>query len=157
MIFNLTWRVFGPAVLTCVILFSLDVRSVHAVDGLAILDASFASQIIDRQPARLSGSCRLGSLTESRLWFWVRLSCTRACEQKMAANGHVKIFVDWYLREGGVLTKQASLPLSVQGSTWRTWTAKGVRPGVWVVVVRAEDAQWVCAKKRCDFTIEVKS
>lgn len=71
----------------------------------------------------------------------------------MAANEHEKVFVDWYLREGGVLTKQVSLPLSVQGPTWRTWTAKAVRPDVWVVVVRR---RMLSGCSRCNFTIEEK-
>jgi len=153
---NTISRLFRPAILTTLIGLSQSLGVAHAVNGLALLDASFASQIIDRQPNRLSHSCRLDSLMGSRLWFWMRLSCTGECEQKMAAKGHVKVLLDWYLREDGILTKQASLPLSVEGITWRTWTAKGVRPGVWVVVIRAEDSEWVCLKGQCDFVIEVR-
>jgi hypothetical protein len=149
-------RLFGLVVLTCFVFLSPSVGVAHAGNGLAILDASFASEIIDRQPARLSQSCRLGSLAGSRLWFWVRLHCTGECERKMAEKGHMKLFMDWYLREEGILTKQASLPLNVKGTTWRTWEAKGVRPGVWVAVIRTEDSQWVCRKNQCDVTIEVK-
>ena len=153
---NTISRLFRPVILTYFVCFSQSLEVAHAVNGLALLDASFASQIIDRQPDRLSHSCHLSSLMGSRLWFWVRLSCTGECDQKMAAKGHVKVFLDWYLREDGILTKQVSLPLSVEGTTWRTWTAKGVKPGVWVVVIRAEDSEWVCLKDQCDFVIEVK-
>ncbi len=150
------WRLFGLIILTCFVCLSHGLGMAHAVKDLRLLDASFASQIIDRQPARVSQSCRLGSLEGSRLWFWVRLSCTGECEKKMAAKGQVKVFLDWYLREEGILTKQTSLPLTVKGTTWRAWEAKGVKPGVWVAVVRTEESQWVCWKEQCAFTIEVK-
>ena len=149
-------RCLRVLVLVCLACLFPDLRDAHAVNGLAILDATFASQVVDRRPARLLQSCRLGSLPGSRLWFWVRLGCTGECEKSMVAKGHVKVFVDWYLREEGILTKQTSLPLTVKGPNWRAWVAKGVKPGVWVAVVRAEDSQWVCLKARCDFTIEVK-
>ncbi len=74
----------------------------------------------------------------------------------MAKKGHVKIFLDWYLEEEGILKKQASLPLNVKGGTWRTWAVKRVTPGAWVVVLRDEDSQWACLENRCDFPIEVK-
>ncbi len=60
------------------------------------------------------------------------------------------------MEEEGILKKQASLPLNVKAATWRTWAVKRVIPGAWVVVVRAEDSQWVCLKGRCDFGIKVK-
>jgi hypothetical protein len=155
MISNRTRRLVRLAFLTCVGL-SQSLGDAHAVKDLALLDASFASQVINRDPVRISQSCRLGSLTDSRLWFWMHVSCTGACEQKLAAKGHVKIFLDWYLEEEGILKKQASLPLNVKATNWRTWALKRVKPGAWVVVVRAEDSQWVCVKERCDFGIEVK-
>jgi hypothetical protein len=149
-------RILKPLVVACVLCLSQAFEAAHAMNGLALVDASFASRIVDRQPSRLSQSCRLGSLSKSRLWFWMRLACTGECARKLAADGHVKVFVDWYLREDGILRKQASLPLKIKGTNWRAWGAKGVKPGVWTVVVRAEDSQWACAKDRCDFTIEVK-
>ena len=92
----------------------------------------------------------------TRSLFWLHVSCTGECEQKISQKGHVKIFLDWYLEEDRILKKQFSLPLNVKASTWRTWAVKRVKPGAWVVVVRAEDSQWVCLKDRCDFAIEVK-
>jgi hypothetical protein len=149
-------RLFALVILPCSVYLSQDLGVAHAVKDLALLDASFASQVVDRRPTRVSQSCRLGSLVGSRLWFWVRLSCTGECERKMAAKGHVKVFLDWYLQEDGVLTKQATMPLNVKGTIWRTWVAKGMKSGIWAVVLRAEDSQWVCLKDRCDFTIEVR-
>ena len=129
----------------------------YAMNGLTLVDASFASRIADRDPSRVSHSVRIGSLEDSRLWFWLHLTCTEECEQKIAKKGHVKIFLDWYLEEDGILKKQASLPLKVKAPTWRTWAVKLVKPGAWVVVIRAEDSQWVCLKDRCDFAVEVKN
>jgi hypothetical protein len=143
-------------ILTCLVCLAQGSRVAHALKDLVFIDASFASQVIDRQPIRVSKSPRVGSLTDSRLWFWVHLSCTGECAQKLAAKGHLTLFVDWYMKEKGIMTKQASLPLNVKGTTWRTWQTKRVKPGVWTVVVRAEDLQWVCLKEKCDFTIEVK-
>ena len=155
MISNRTRRLFGLVFLTCVGL-AYSLGEAHAVNDLALLDASFASQVANRDPVRISQSCRLSSLTDSRLWFWIHASCTGACEQKLAAKGHIKIFLDWYLEEAGILKKQASLPLNVKATNWRTWAVKRVKAGSWVVVIRAEDSQWVCVKERCDFGIEVK-
>ena len=123
---------------------------------LALLDASFASRVIDRNPTRVSESYRLGLPTDARLWFWLHVSCTGECQRKLDEKGHVTIFLDWYLEENGILKKQASLPLQVKDTTWRTWAVKRVKPGSWVVVVRADDSQWVCLKERCDFSIQVK-
>src|SRR5213080_4248243 len=128
MISNRTRRLVRLAFLTCVGL-SQSLGDAHAVKDLALLDASFASQVINRDPVRISQSCRLDSLTDSRLWFWMHVSCTGACEQKLAANGHVTIFLDWYFEEGGILKKQASLPLNVKATNWRTWAVKRVKPG----------------------------
>jgi len=128
----------------------------HAMNDLTLLDASFASQVLDRNPARVSESYRLRSGADAGLWFWLHVSCTGECKQTMDKKGHVNIFLDWYLEENGVLKKQASLPLQVKATQWRTWAVKRVKPGAWVVVVRAEDSQWVCLKERCDFSIDVK-
>ncbi|MER3422407.1 MAG: hypothetical protein C4293_03435 [Nitrospiraceae bacterium] len=128
----------------------------HALTGLVLLDASFATRIIDRQPVRVAGVFQLGSGEDSRLWFWINLGCTGSCEQKVIAEGHVTVFLDWYRREGNVLTKQASTTLHVKGTRWRTWGAKRVKAGEWVAVVRAEDSKWVCLKEQCHFSIEVK-
>ncbi len=143
--------------LTCCINLFQGWGDAYAVSGLTLVDASFASRITDRQPSRVSQSVRVGSLEDSRLWFWLHLACTGACEQKIAKKGHVKIFLDWYLEEEGILKKQSSLPLNLKASTWRTWAVKHMKPGAWVVVIRAEDSQWVCLKDRCDFAIEVKN
>lgn len=155
MISNTRQRLLSLALLTCAGLFQIPGEA-HAVNDLALVDASFASQVVNRDPVRVSQSYRLTSLTDSRLWFWVHVNCTGVCEQKLAAKGHVKIFLDWYMEEAGILKKQASLPLNVKATNWRTWAVKRVKPGAWVVVVRAEDSQWVCLKDRCDFGIEVK-
>src|SRR5262245_14027161 len=132
MIPNLIWRLLGSTILTCFFCLLQGPGMAHTVKDLRLLDASFASQIVERQPTRISESCRLGSLEGSRLWFWVRLSCTGECEKKMTAKGQIKVFLDWYLREEGILMKQTSLPLTVKGTTWRTWEARRVKPGVWV-------------------------
>ena len=132
------------------------VQPIHAMDDLTLLDASFASQVVDRNPVRVSHSYRLGLLTDGRLWFWLQVTCTGECKQKMDEKGHVDIFLDWYLEENGILKQQATLPLQVKETTWRTWAVKRVKPGSWVVVVRAEDSQWVCLKDQCDFPIKVK-
>lgn len=129
----------------------------HAVNDLTLIDASFASQIVDRHPSRLSKTVRIDSLTDSVLWMWIHVSCTGECEERLASKGSVKIFLDWYLEEDGVLRKQRSVPLKIKDTTWRTWGGKGVTPGTWVVVVRAEDSQWVCLKEQCDFGIKVKN
>ena len=156
MISNLTRRLLRFVLLAGYIGLCQSVQSAHAMNDLALLDASFASQVIDRNPTRVSQSYRLGLLTDARLWFWLHVTCTGECQQKMDEKGHVTIFLDWYLEENGILKKQASLPLHVKGTIWRTWAVKRVKPGSWVVVVRAEDSQWVCLKERCDFGIEVK-
>jgi hypothetical protein len=143
--------------LTCCVQLFQGWGDAYAVNGLTLVDASFALRIADREPSRVSQSVRLGSLEDSRLWFWLHLTCTGACEQKIAKKGHVKIFLDWYLEEEGILKKQASLPLNLKAPTWRTWAVKQMKPGAWVVVIRAEDSQWVCLKDRCDFAIEVKN
>jgi len=147
---------FKLVMLACAASFLQGFGIAYAVTDLTLIDASFASRVVGREPARVSQSLRVKSLTDSRLWFWVHVSCTGACEQKIARKGHVKIFLDWYLEEEGILKKQTSLPLSVKASTWRTWAVKEVKAGAWVVVVRAEDFQWVCLKDRCDFAIKVK-
>lgn len=153
---SVTGRLIRFVLLTWSIGLCQALETTHALKDLALLDASFASQVVDRQPSRVAQSYRLASLTGSQLWFWVHVSCTGACEQQLAGNGQVKIFLDWYLEEDGILKKQASLPLNVKGTTWRTWGVKRVAPGTWVVVVRAEDSQWVCLKEQCDFAITVK-
>jgi Protein of unknown function (DUF2914) len=155
MISNMTRRLVHLVLLTGLGL-GLTLGSAHAANDLALVDASFASRITDRDPVRVSQSCRLGSLIDSRLWFWLHVSCTGQCEQKMAANGHVTIFLDWYLEENGILKKQISLPLKIKATDWRAWAVKRVKPGAWVVVVRAEDSQWVCVKDRCDFAIKIR-
>ncbi|HTK86483.1 MAG TPA: DUF2914 domain-containing protein [Nitrospiraceae bacterium] len=147
---------FKLVMLACAASFLQGFGIAYAVTDLTLIDASFASRVVGREPARVSQSLRVKSLTDSRLWFWVHVSCTGACEQKIARKGHVKIFLDWYLEEEGILKKQTSLPLSVKASTWRTWAVKEVKAGAWVVVVRAEDSQWVCLKDRCDFAIKIK-
>lgn len=126
------------------------------MNDLTLIDASFASRIVDRHPSRVSKSVSIDSLTDSTLWVWIHVSCTDECEEQLAAKKSVKIFLDWYLEEDGVLRKQRSVPLTIKDTTWRTWGGKGVTPGAWVVVVRAEDSQWVCLKDQCDFGIEVK-
>ena len=156
MLSNITRSLFRLAMLTCCVNLFQGLGETYAVNGLTLVDASFASRIVGPEPSRVSQSVRVGSLEDSRLWFWLHVSCTGECEQKIAQKGHVKIFLDWYLEEDGILKKQASLPLNVKASTWRTWAVKRVKPGAWVVVVRAEDSQWVCLKDRCDFAIEVK-
>lgn len=142
--------------LTCCVSLFQGLATAYAVNGLTLIDASFASHVAGREPSRVSQSVRVGSLEDSRLWFWVHVSCTGECEQKIAAKGHVKIFLDWYREEEGILRKQASLPLNVKAATWRTWAVKQVKPGAWVVVVRAEDSQWVCLEDRCDFAVDVQ-
>lgn len=156
MIVKMPVLLFKLVMLACAASFLQGFGIAYAVTDLTLIDASFASRVVGREPARVSQSLRVKSLTDSRLWFWVHVSCTGACEQKIARKGHVKIFLDWYLEEEGILKKQTSLPLSVKASTWRTWAVKEVKAGAWVVVVRAEDFQWVCLKDRCDFAIKVK-
>jgi hypothetical protein len=156
MISNMTGPLFRAIILTWCASFFQVLGTAHAVTDLTLIDASFASRIVGREPARVSQSIRIGSLEDSRLWFWLHVSCTGKCEQKIATKGHVKIFLDWYLEEEGILKKQASLPLNIKGTTWRTWGVKRVKAGAWVVVVRAEDSQWVCLEDRCDFPITVK-
>jgi hypothetical protein len=156
MISNMTGPLFRVIILTCCASFFHGLGTAHAVTDLTLIDASFASRIVDREPSRVSRSVRVGSLADSRLWFWLHVGCTGECEEKVATKGHVRIFLDWYLEEEGILKKQASLPLNVKGTTWRTWAVKRVKPGAWVVVVRAEDSQWVCVDDRCDFPITVK-
>src|SRR5688572_9498679 len=134
MISNMTGPLFKLMILTCCATLLQDLETAHAVYEVILLDASFASRIVGREPSRVSQSVRVGSLEDSRLWFWLHVSCTGGCEQKVAKNGHVKIFLDWYLEEEGILKKQASLPLYVKASTWRTWAVKRVKPGAWVVV-----------------------
>jgi hypothetical protein len=128
----------------------------HAIEDLVLLDASFASQIVDRQPARVTRSAGVDVLADSRLWFWVHVSCTGECAEIIATKGHVKLFLDWYLEEDGILRKQKSVSLNVKDTKWRSWGAKRVTPGAWVVVVRGEDSQWVCLKSKCDFSIKMK-
>lgn len=156
MISNMTGPLFRLIILTCWASLFQGLGTASAVTDLTLLDASFASRIVGREPSRVSQSVRVGSLEDSRLWFWLHVSCTEECEQKIAEKGHVRIFLDWYLEEDGILKKQASLPLNVKAPTWRTWAVKRVKPGAWVVVVRAEDSQWVCLKDRCDFAVEVQ-
>jgi hypothetical protein len=156
MISNMTGPLFRLIILTCCASLFYGLGAAHAVTDLTLVDASFASRIIGHEPSRVPQSVRVGSLANSRLWFWLHVSCTGECAQTIAAKGHVKIFLDWYLEEEGILKKQASLPLTVKGTTWRTWAVKRVKAGAWVIVVRAEDSQWVCLKDRCDFAIAVK-
>jgi Protein of unknown function (DUF2914) len=142
-------------ILTCCLSLSMGMSMAHAVKDLVLLDASFASQITDRHPSRVPQSADLDSLVDSRLWFWVHVSCTGECAEMIAAKGHVKLFLDWYLEDDGVLRKQKSVSLSVKDTKWRSWGAKRVTPGTWVVVVRGEDSQWACLKSQCDFPIKV--
>lgn len=143
-------------ILTCCATAFQGFETAHAVNELVLLDASFASRVVGREPSRVSHTVRVASLHDSRLWFWLQVSCTGECENKIAQKGNVKIFLDWYLEEEGILKKQASLPLYVKAPTWRTWAVKRVKPGAWVVVIRAEDSQWVCLEGRCDFAVAVK-
>jgi hypothetical protein len=152
----MTGLLFKLVVLTCSASFLQGFGAAYALTDLTLIDASFASRVVGREPSRVSQALRVGSLDDSRLWFWMHISCTAECEQMVATKGHVKIFLDWYLEEEGILKKQLSLPLNVKASTWRTWAVKQVKAGAWVVVVRAEDSQWVCLKDRCDFAIKVK-
>lgn len=156
MLSNITRSFFRLVMLTCCLNLFHGLEVSHAVNDLTLVDASFASRVVGREPARVSQSVRVGSLEDSHLWFWLHVKCTGECEQKVAAKGYVRIFLDWYMEEEGILKKQASLPLNVKAATWRTWAVKRVIPGAWVVVVRAEDSQWVCLKGRCDFGIKVK-
>ena len=84
MISNTRQRLLSLALLTCAGLFQIPGEA-HAVNDLALVDASFASQVVNRDPVRVSQSYRLSSLTDSRLWFWVHVNCTGVCEQKLAA------------------------------------------------------------------------
>lgn len=152
----MVWRCIIPGFLVIVVAFAYGVGSAYGLAGLVLLDASFATQIIDRQPLRVSGVFHLGSEKDLHLWFWINLGCTGKCAQKMISEGHVTVFLDWYRREGTILTKQASTMLHVKGHRWRTWGSKRVKAGEWVAVVRAEDSQWVCLKEQCHFGIEVK-
>ena len=152
----MTGPLFRLMILTCCATLFQGLGTAHAVNELVLVDASFASRVVGREPSRVSHTVRAGSLHDSRLWFWLHVSCTGECEQKIAENGHVKIFLDWYLEEEGILKKNASLPLNVKAPTWRTWAVKRVKPGAWVVVIRAEDSQWVCLADRCDFAVTVK-
>ena len=72
------------AMLTCCVQLFQGWGDAYAVNGLTLVDASFALRIADREPSRVSQSVRLGSLGDSRLWFWLHLTCTGACEQKIA-------------------------------------------------------------------------
>ena len=126
-----------------------------AAGGLSLIDASFATQIDDRQPARISTSVSLPA-GEENLLFWMEFACTRLCGQQLAEAGEVTVFLEWYKEEGGHLLKQASMPLNVKGTLWRTWGSKRVTAGTWVSVVRAEDFSWVCLREQCFFSIAVQ-
>jgi len=124
--------------------------------GLRLVDASFATQIHDRQPARVSSSLSMLTSEGSDLSFWMELACTGLCYQRLAAEGQVIVFLEWYKEESGLLLKQARTPLNVKGSRWRTWGTKHVSVGNWVAVVRAGDASWVCLREQCHFSIAVQ-
>jgi hypothetical protein len=126
--------------------------SSQSLDGLVLVDASFATEVHDRQPARISQSI---SSEERPLSFWMELRCTGPCRQRLTEDG-VVVSLDWYKEEEGRLLKQGSIPLSVKGVRWRTWGSKRVSPGKWVAVVRTGDSSWLCLSQQCYFSIEVK-
>jgi len=128
--------------------------SFSIAEGFILIDASFATEIHDRQPARVSTLLSVPA-TENDLSFWMELACTGFCEQRLAAEGELIVFLDWYKEESGLLLKQASMPLNVKGAHWRTWGTKRVGVGNWVAVVRADDS-WVCLREQCYFSIAVQ-
>lgn len=128
----------------------------NVAGGLSLIDASFATEIHDRQPERVETSLSIPASESSNLSFWMELACTGFCEQRLAEEGQVTIFLEWYKEEDGLLLKRASTPLDVKGTHWRTWGRKRVSTGKWVAVVRAEDSSWVCLGEQCYFSIAVQ-
>lgn len=59
MMLSMARQAFGSVILTCIIFIAQEPRLAYAVNGLAILDASFALVIVDRQPVRQARSCAL--------------------------------------------------------------------------------------------------
>ena len=123
--------------------------------GLRLIDASFATEIQDRQPARVSSSLPMPTNHDGELLFWMELTCTGLCAQRLAGEGPLTVVLDWYREERGILLKQASTPLNVKGPRWRTWGTKRISAGNWVAVVRAEDS-WLCLREQCYFSIAVQ-
>jgi hypothetical protein len=124
--------------------------------GLSLVDASFATAIHDREPERVSKTLSIPTSESSNLLFWMELACTGLCEKRLTEKGQVTVLLEWYKEEGGLLLKQASTPLDVKGTRWRTWGWKRVSIGKWVAVVRAEDSSWVCLGDQCYFSIAVQ-
>jgi hypothetical protein len=122
---------------------------------LTLVDAAFATEIRGREPARIEKTVSL-STTDPLLSFWMELSCTGICDQQLTADGQLTIFLDWYKEEDGMLLKQASTPLHLKASRWRTWGTKRVTAGKWTAVVRAKDSSWVCLQDQCHFSIAVQ-
>src|SRR5687768_8259302 len=106
----------------------------HSAGSLSLVDASFATGIHDREPARVSTSLSMPASELSDLSFWMEFACTGICSQYLADEGQVTVFLEWYKEESGLLLKQASTPLHVKGTRWRTWGTKRVGVGNWVAV-----------------------
>jgi len=131
-----------------------DRSTVNLKGAVALVDATFATDIRDREPVRVSAL----SLSNSNddLWFWMEIACTGPCDELVQADGEVTVFLDWYKEEDGRLKKQLSTPLTVKSTRWRTWGRKRVTAGTWVAVVRTEDSSWVCLREACHFSIAVE-
>jgi hypothetical protein len=128
---------------------------VKLLGTLTLVDAAFATGIHGREPARIEKTVTLPA-ADPLLSFWMELSCTGICDQQLTADGELTIFLDWYKEQDGMLLKQASTPLHLKASRWRTWGTKRVTAGKWVAVVRAEDSSWICLREQCHFSIAVQ-
>ena len=73
-------------------------------DGLRLLDASFATEIRNRQPSRVSQAI---SGDDPQLSFWMEFVCTGICEQRLPEDEQVIVSLEWYKEEDGHLLKQA--------------------------------------------------
>jgi hypothetical protein len=92
---------------------------------------------------------------DSELSFWMELTCTGPCAQRLAGEDPVTVVLEWYKEERGILLKQASTPLDVKAPRWRTWGTKRISAGNWVTVVRTDEA-WLCLREQCYFSIAVQ-
>ncbi len=129
--------------------------SINVRRGLNLIDASFATAIHDREPARVSSSLPRPTSEDGELSFWMELTCTGLCNQRLAEAGKVTVILEWYKEDRGILLKQASTPLEVKGPRWRTWGTKRISAGNWVAVVRMDDS-WLCLREQCYFSIAVE-
>lgn len=133
--------------------------SARGLIGLHLEDVAFTQRVVNRQPADRLTSFAMGNTgSTARLYFWLMAGCADQCLDHLQSDEKIPVTLYWYLDTGPIPILKDRIPLTVEGTEWRTWGFKeNLKPGTWRVEVRSEDVKLCRLDKACLFTIEVKS